>query len=245
MKRADFLSRLIGVATIGQMPLSVLIAKRKIYLLQCFVAGFRHYKGMELLREMEVNDFLELRREPENEYDAFAIALYWQQEKIGFVPADFNETIARLLDASALPLLATITHLKREVKPWENVEVAVYFLQEEKENLPAHAGYLQELASPEYKTQSKNKKRKQENLMDDLFNCCNRIIHIPSIPDTEAQDYYKTYFGDKKVFVKGEIYALIDNDGFYHYMYNSMPIEWVTDDEGREFLLFEFREEIV
>lgn len=240
MKRTDFLKRLVGVAIFGQMPLSVLETKRKIYLLQCFVAGFRHYKGMELLSEMEVNDFIELRREPENEYDEFAIALYWQQEKIGFIPANYNETIARLLDAEALPLLATITHLNKEVKPWENVEIAVYFLQEESKNLKEHAGYLKKLVEPEYTTHSKNIKRKKENLMDDLFNCYDRIIHIPSIPNTEAREYYKKYFGDKKIFVKGEAYALVDNDGFYHYMYNSSPIEWVTDDEGKAYLLFEF-----
>lgn len=149
MKRSDFLQRLIGVAIFGKLPISELILKRKVYLLHCFVAGFRYYRGMDLLNEMEVNDFLELRREPENEYDEFAIALYWQQEKIGFIPAGYNETIARLLDAEALPLLASITHLKKEVEPWENVVVAVYFLQEEKK-LPSHADYLHHLGEPEY-----------------------------------------------------------------------------------------------
>lgn len=75
MKRSDFLQRLISVAIFGKLPISTLITKRKVYLLQCFVAGFRHYRGMELLNEMEVNDLIELRREPENLYDDFAIAL--------------------------------------------------------------------------------------------------------------------------------------------------------------------------
>ena len=149
MKRSDFSQRLIGVVIFGKLPFSELILKRKVYLLHCFVAGFWYYRGMDLLNEMEVNDFLELRREPENEYDEFAIALYWQQEKIGFIPAGYNETIARLLDAEALPLLASITHLKKEVEPWENVVVAVYFLQEEKK-LPPHADYLHHLGEPEY-----------------------------------------------------------------------------------------------
>ena len=151
MKRSDFLQRMIGVALLGKLPISELILKRKVYLLHCFVAGFRYYSGMDLLNEMEVNDFLELRREPNNKYDEFAIALYWQQEKIGFIPADSNETIARLLDAEALPLLASITHLNKEVEPWENVVVAVYFLQEEKK-LPPHADYLHQLGEPEYYT---------------------------------------------------------------------------------------------
>ena len=81
MNRIEFLKRLIGVIGLGKVPLHVLIAKRKVYLLQCFIAGFRHYSGMQLLEAMAENDYLELQREPDNEHDAFAIALYWQQEK--------------------------------------------------------------------------------------------------------------------------------------------------------------------
>lgn len=242
MKRSDFLQRLIGVATLGKIPVSVLYTKRKIYLLQCFVAGFRHYRGMELLGEMEVNDFVELKREPENEYDDFAIALYWQQEKIGFIPADFNETIARLMDAEALPMLASITHLNKEVKPWENVVIAVYFLQEENKSLPPHAGYLQQLASPHYKTTPKDKRYKEEALMDDLFNYQCRIIHLPSVVNEEARDYYEKYFGAKKVMVNGVQHALVDNDGIYHYMYNNFPLQWIKADDGEEYILFEYRE---
>src|SRR5581483_8963735 len=105
MKRSDFLQRLVAITGFGSFPLQALIGKRKIYLQQFFVAGFRHYKGMELLSYMAVNDLLELRREPENEHDDCAIALYWQQEKIGYVPAEINEMTAKLLDAKALPLL--------------------------------------------------------------------------------------------------------------------------------------------
>jgi len=233
MKRADFLQRLIGVAIFGKLPISTLITKRKVYLLQCFVAGFRHYKGMELLEEMEVNDLLELSREPDNVYDDFAIALYWQQEKIGFIPAEFNETIARLLDAEALPLLASITHLKKDVKPWENVVVAVYFLQEEKV-LPPHADYLQKLEDPVYKTETSQNK----NLMDDLYNTTNRIIYVPTIPDKKVAAYYEKHFSQKKVFVKGKEHLMIDTDAIYTNMYNNFPTKWVKADDGEKYLLF-------
>ncbi|MBX7204226.1 MAG: HIRAN domain-containing protein [Bacteroidia bacterium] len=251
MNRIDFLKRLVGVAGLGVLPVSALLAKRKVYLLQCFVAGFRHYKGMELLEKMEVNDFIELRREPENEYDDFAVALYWQQEKIGFLPADFNETIARLIDAAALPLLAVITHLNREVKPWENVVVAVYFLQEEATSLPPHASYLQELAIPEYTTLKKSGnatgspgQNGDESLADDFYNYTCRIIHLPSIDFAEARDYYQKYYGHNKVLVNGVEHVLVDNDGHYHYMYHNKPKKWVRADDGEEYILFEFDKRI-
>lgn len=246
MKRIDFLKRLITVGFLGKFPASVLYKKRKIYLLQCFVAGFRFYKGMELLNEMEVNDFIELRREPENQHDDFAIALYWQQEKIGFIPAEYNAIIARLLDASALPLLATITHLNREVKPWENVVVAVYFLQEERESLPTHAKYLSELANPVYKTKAKkinSVKEEEELLFNELYYSTERVIDLNLVTNQEAKAYYQKYYGHKKVYIDNKEYTLVDDDGIYHFLHNNFPIKWVMADDGESYILFEHREE--
>ena len=223
MKRIDFLKRMMAVAGFGMLPLNMLITKRKVYLLQCFVAGFRHYKGMEFLNEMEENDFIELRREHNNKHDEFAIALYWQQEKIGFVPAEHNNTIARLLDAEALPLLATITHLNKRVKPWESVAIAIYFLQEDKNDFPQHAGYLNKLLPPAYTTEGL-KKKKEEELMVQLYNNSNRVIYLPGIPNIEARKYYDTTF-PKKVFINEEEHRLADNDGIYHYLYNNFPVK--------------------
>ena len=249
MNRIDFLKRLIGVIGLGQVPLSVLLPKRKIFLLQAFVAGFRFYNGMKLLNEMEVNDYIELKREYENEYDECAIALYWQNEKIGFIPASCNEIIARLIDAEALPLLGIITHLNKEVKPWENVVVGIYFLQEELSSLPKHSQYLQKIDDPEYTTLPKPKLKEEvvqnkERLMNDFFDFDTRIINLNTIENVEAKEYYTKYFGHKKVIVNNVEYALVDNDGHYQYMYNNNPIERVVADDGKEYIRFEFVEEI-
>ena len=240
MKRSDFLKRMISVIGFGTIPLNSLLIKRKVYLLQCFVAGFRHYKGMDLLQEMEVNDFIELKREHHNLHDEFAIALYWQQEKIGFIPAEHNQTIARLLDAEALPILATITNLNRDVKPWENVAIAVYFLQEENKSLPPHAGYLKKLTPPEYTTAHKNKQLTPDELMTDLYENTNRIIRVPNIPDEEVRNYYSKWY-PQKVMVEGVEHSLVDNDGIYNYLYNNYPVKTVKADNGLDYILFEHR----
>lgn len=51
MHRSEFLKNLLGSFVIGKLPLSLTKEFRKIYLLQCFVAGFRHYEGMKALNE--------------------------------------------------------------------------------------------------------------------------------------------------------------------------------------------------
>ncbi len=162
MQRSTFLKRLVSVGIFGKFSQQSLQQSNKIYLQQFFVAGFRYYKGMQLLTKIAVSDFLELRREPNNPYDDCAIALYWQHEKIGFVPASNNEVISRLIDANALPLLAQITHINKLVQPWENLAVAIYFLQPAINDLPNHANYLKTLLQPKYTTYAKKNNQKKK-----------------------------------------------------------------------------------
>lgn len=134
------------------LPANLVHNYRRFYLLQCFVAGFRFYKGMDLLAEMNEGDTLELVREPENEYDKSAIALHWNKEKIGFIPKAENTFLSKLLDAQALELMAEITHLNKEVKPWENIHIGIYFLKDWVGALPSEKEYLAQVNTPRYRT---------------------------------------------------------------------------------------------
>ncbi len=166
MNRSLFLQQLIASVAIGRLPVSLTKDFRKIYLMQCFVAGFRHYEGMQLLDDMKEGDLLELVREPGNEYDPCAIALHWQGRKIGFIPASSNEMLSMLLDCDALSLFAVITHLEKNSQPWENVAIAVYFVQEVNKELPAHASYLTRIEAPHYRTLNKDgKSGRQKHLI--------------------------------------------------------------------------------
>ena len=152
MNRSGFLKQLLASLAIGKLPETITKNFRKIYLLQCFIAGFRHYEGLNHLGLMKEGDLLELVREPENVYDSCAIALHWRGKKIGFIPASTNEMLSFLLDADAVSLFAVVTHVERSAKPWENVAIAVYFVQEFNKELPAHASYLTRIETPHYHT---------------------------------------------------------------------------------------------
>lgn len=138
---------------------------------------------MELLPYMQVNDLLELRREPDNEHDKFAIALLWRQEKIGYLPAGINEMTARLIDANALPLLGMITHLNKEVKPWESVSAAKYILRDKNTDIPVYAPYLTKPDEPVYSTLAN---RKEEDLYDEIFENTNRTVVVDTISNPES-----------------------------------------------------------
>lgn len=84
-----------------------------------------------------------LYREPENEYDEWAIAVYLTEEdKIGFISRFKNETIARLMDAGKKFVAITDDpsevedideHGRRKVAPTENmgIPVSIYLVEQE------------------------------------------------------------------------------------------------------------------
>lgn len=81
--------------------------KRKLLLvLKTGVAGIQHHidlrsdEGREQLKELVPGTELRLFREPENDYDQWAIAVYTQDDElIGYITRFKNEAIARMMDA--------------------------------------------------------------------------------------------------------------------------------------------------
>jgi hypothetical protein len=156
VQRTDFVKSLLAILGLSFVPewaQASVVHYRKYYLLQCFVRGFRFYEGPLLIGRMKEGDELQLLREPDNEYDECAIALHWNGKKIGFIPAECNEILSRLLDIGVPELFAEITHLAPEAAAWENVCAVVYVLKEQPApapDVPEPAAYLTTLATPAY-----------------------------------------------------------------------------------------------
>jgi hypothetical protein len=153
MTRNEFIRGLLGTFGLAILPKSMVHQYCKIYLLQSFIRGFRFYEGPELLQAMKEGDMLELVREPNNPHDNCAVALHFNQHKLGYLPREDNEILSRLLDAGVIELLAEITHLKPQAAAWENVHIAVYVLKAlDGASLPEESGYLTVLDTPHYRT---------------------------------------------------------------------------------------------
>jgi len=112
------------LAALSKGTLSINVMPKDILVLESLVAGtsFRNLKDVEKSLNKSVR--LELKREPDNKYDDFAVALYFKKNKVGFLPRDKNETIARLIDAGK-SFFATITAKEWEGN-WLKIEIQVY-----------------------------------------------------------------------------------------------------------------------
>lgn len=78
--------------------------EKQILVLKTGIAGVQHHIESEeernALNALTPGTELLLYREPENEYDEWAVAVYLTEtDKLGFITRFKNETIARLMDA--------------------------------------------------------------------------------------------------------------------------------------------------
>lgn len=68
------------------------------YLDRSFVKGLAYYDYPLAYRSITNGDPLSLKRESENKYDRFAVAVYFCGRKLGYWPFPENKAIANLMD---------------------------------------------------------------------------------------------------------------------------------------------------
>ncbi len=89
-----------GLATLlATQTLNLNVLLKDIIVLETKVAGTMFYEPEEFEPLLKTDSILKMQREPENPYDKFAIALLFEESKIGYIPRSQNEVIARLMDA--------------------------------------------------------------------------------------------------------------------------------------------------
>jgi hypothetical protein len=191
MKRSEFLRNIIGIYGIASIRSDNLKQYQKIYLLQSFVRGFVYYKGIEVLPTIQPNDILLLVREPNNKYDKYAIALYHNKNKIGYIPKEKNEILSKILDAQLLDLHAEVSHINRDADTWENVFFVIYALKEVTgKTIPSTADYLTILYTPTYHSlQNGDKLYSKYYINNDV------LEDDEEIPDI-VEDFYDNVFDD-------------------------------------------------
>ncbi len=112
------------LAALQQGAILINVFNKDLLALKCIVAGtsFRQLDAIEI-------DLLEgvsfgLKREPANEYDKHAVALYYDQHHVGYIPRQKNEVVARLMDAGK-SFVAKVKEKDREGN-WIKLKVEVY-----------------------------------------------------------------------------------------------------------------------
>jgi len=130
MNRIDFLKQvLLGGALLFGPKLSSeneSKATREIRLSSPYIAGFQYYQGIELEKILKENDSLILKREPQNKHDCYAIEVYIDSNKLGYLPREENKVFARMMD-QGMRVRARIVKIKPEEHPYRRVKAEVFY----------------------------------------------------------------------------------------------------------------------
>ncbi len=57
-----------------------------LLLLTNHIAGYQYYQGQYIEPKIQINDPVNLRPQPNNQYDNLAIEAYWNNQKLGYIP---------------------------------------------------------------------------------------------------------------------------------------------------------------
>ncbi len=112
------------LATLSKGGLYLDVFAKEVVVLQCLVAGtsFRSLNNIE--DQLVTSVKLSIQRESKNEHDPFAVSIWYEKTKVGYVPKGKNEVIARLMDAGK-SFHALIEEKDREGN-WLKLKVEVY-----------------------------------------------------------------------------------------------------------------------
>ena len=108
----------------AQLSVPIPFQNRIVLIEDARIAGTTHIHGMDAIAEgLNVGMPLRLEREPGNLADHWAIKVFAGDVRIGYVPADINEVLARLMDGGKV-LSAKLTD-KQKVGNWNKLHMEV------------------------------------------------------------------------------------------------------------------------
>ena len=113
MKRKDFLTTLGLSSASIILPSNGFINEQSINIYDNYLSGVQFYDFDEITKKIKEGDELRLLREADNKYDSFAVSIYFDKYKIGYIPAYENIVIANMLDKE-ISLKVFVSKLEKE-----------------------------------------------------------------------------------------------------------------------------------
>ena len=110
MNRSEFLKSLgLGLGGLV-LPKTSFINSQCIKIYDNYIRGLHYYKFKKIKQLLKEKDTLTLVRNRENVHDLYAIEVYFQNYKLGYIPAYENVVLANLMDQN-VALFAQVSKL--------------------------------------------------------------------------------------------------------------------------------------
>ena len=127
MKRRTFFRRLFGSLGATVASPSIGAKDRSVLIQESPIAGFQFHNGDAIWSSLAVGEELALIRESSNTHDPDAVAVYFNDQQLGYVPRGENGSIALMLDRGE-NLEARISKLLIKEDPWDRIRMTISLL---------------------------------------------------------------------------------------------------------------------
>lgn len=91
------------------------------------ISGVSFYNRQQLINQIKVSDILQLKRDYQNEHDKYAIAVYSNDNHIGWIPKYISQKLAWELDCG-LNWIVKITDITGCDKDTRGVNIELIFI---------------------------------------------------------------------------------------------------------------------
>ena len=107
--------------------------EQRKHFLHCNIAGFTYWDGCIAFEELKMGTILELVREEHNSHDPNAVAIYYKDMKLGFIPKRHNELLSQFIEMGHDAVFEVrVCQIDEEAHPELQVYVNVYIKRKNK-----------------------------------------------------------------------------------------------------------------
>lgn len=107
---------------------------KKMYFMDCHLAGRKYHDADEVWDELKVGTILRLERDKENRFDPYAVMVVYEKEEeeylLGYIPRGENETLANFLEMGWTNIFeCRINKIDSEVHPEDQIHLKIKILR--------------------------------------------------------------------------------------------------------------------
>jgi hypothetical protein len=99
------------------------------YLLHCYIAGLQYYEVLEVWKDLQIGQFVQLIPEPENPHDPNAVGVAYGLHKLGYLPRSQNKAVSKILPAGHDAYEARIQSLYSQNPMDKRIEICLKMKQ--------------------------------------------------------------------------------------------------------------------
>lgn len=116
------------LALLSKNENGILPFTQEIFLLEIVIAGTSFCNDIKSVEDLLIPEkVLVMKREPNNQFDSMAIAIYCEEVRVGYVPSEMNMVCSRLMDAGKLFFCRVVS--KEWKNNWLKIKANIYMVE--------------------------------------------------------------------------------------------------------------------